>query len=173
MNFIKNIKSRSFLSISIVFFTVGCTAPKYPVNKIPKNKTYVKDEKNSLNKHHSFKKDRVPNFDYNNLGYYSDEGAYFGYFDQRGYYLDDSYYGYDRRLTYQDRQHRQGSFAPNVKHFRSYREDDGGGSYYYVPTRRYAPVRPHHPVHMEERNLGSGSYSGVTYQRPEDRVIRD
>lgn len=160
-----------FSSIAFMFF--GCSSSKYPVNQVAQKETFVKVENQKFTKHKNFKKDKVSNFDYNRLGYYSQEGAYFGYFNQQGYYCDDTYYAYDNRLTYRDRTNRQGAFSPNIKHFRAYREDDGGGSYYYVPNRHHMQVRPHHPVHFEERHLGSGSYEGLTSQNENDRVIRD
>ena len=150
---------------SLSFFITGCAnnTPSYPVNKIPPKQTAV-TEKLPVKKHKTFKNDRHPDFNYDQLGYHSQDGAYFGYFDRNGFYCDGIYYPYDNDLTYEDRLHRSGYFAPTVKHFPVYHEDDGGGYYYYVPSRYYLKKRPHHPVHYEERHLGSGSYRGLTYE---------
>jgi hypothetical protein len=149
----------------LVLLITGClNTAQYPVNQIPPKQTSVVEESN-VSKHLNFKNDRVSQFDYNRLGYYSNDGAYFGYFDHNGYYCDDVYYPYDDKFRYKDRTHRSGHFSPTVKHFRVYREnDDGGGNYYYVPSRYYIKNRPHHPVHYEERYIGSGSYRGLTYE---------
>ena len=146
------------LLLPLPLLIIGCmNSPEYPTNTISPKQTAVAEETNT-SKHLSFKNDRVSNFDYDRLGYYSDDGAYFGYFDRNGYYCDDIFYPYDDRFRYDDRVRRSGYFAPRVRHFRVYREDDGGGNYYYVPRRHYIKNRPHHPVHYEERHIGSGSY---------------
>ena len=152
------------LLLLLPLLIIGCmNSPEYPTNTIPPKQTAVVEEVNT-SKHLSFKNDRISGFDYDRLGYYSDDGAYFGYFDRNGYYCDDIFYPYDDRFRYDDRVKRSGYFAPRVRHFRVYREDDGGGNYYYVPHPYYIKNRPHHPIHHEERYLGSGSYRGLTYK---------
>ncbi|HHH20036.1 MAG TPA: hypothetical protein ENK86_05970 [Campylobacterales bacterium] len=157
-------QQKRLLLLPLPLLIIGCmNTPEYPVNAIPPKQTAVAEEPNTT-KHLNFKNDRVSDFDYNRLGYYSDDGAYFGYFDRRGYYCDDIFYPYDDHFRYEDRMRRGGQFAPTVRHYRVYREDDGGGNYYYVPDRHYIKNRPHHPVHYEEHHLGSGSYRGLTYE---------
>jgi len=41
--------------------------------------------------------------------------------------------------------------------------DNGNGYYYLAPDSYTIKRRPVHPIHVEERFIGSGSYSGLSY----------
>ncbi len=63
---------------------------------------------------------RYSNFDYESEGYYNDDGYYYGYYDNRGYFYDNIFYAYDDQYTYYDRRHRIGHFAHHYHHYRPY-----------------------------------------------------
>ena len=74
----------------------------------------------------SFRKDshrydkRYSSFDYEDNGYYNDDGYYYGYYDNRGYFYDNVFYSYDNQYTYYNRQHHLGYFGYSYHHHRPY-----------------------------------------------------
>ena len=74
----------------------------------------------------SFRKDnhrydkRYSNFDYENNGYYNDDGYYYGYYDRDGYFYNNIFFTYDRTYTYNDRRYRRGYFSHRHHHYRPY-----------------------------------------------------
>jgi len=70
--------------------------------------------------HHRYDK-RYAHFDYENQGYYNDDGYYYGYYDNRGYFYNNIYFTYNNLYTYDDRCHRRGHFSYGYHHRRHYR----------------------------------------------------
>jgi len=106
--------------LSILF--LAC-ATDLPQNKISPKKTFVKPEKPFKQ---SFSKDdhrynaRYQNFNYDRLGYSNNTGAYYGFYNQQGYFYDNRYYNYDNQYTYDDRFNRRGMFGLDRLHDRQY-----------------------------------------------------
>jgi hypothetical protein len=84
--------------------------------KITKKRNYKKFKKD----HHRYDK-RYRNFDYDERGYYNNDGFYFGFYDRRGYFFNNIYFEYNSRYRYRDRVYVRGEFAPNHHHYRTYR----------------------------------------------------
>jgi len=169
------------------------TSKSVKVNKIPPKKTFVKDESNSLEKLETVEGIEISPSEAKSLEtlqtetitatnnsnssssysirkpltYKNDFGGDFGYFDEYGYYYNGCYFHYGDGYTYQDRLHRRGRFNPRVRHIRvcggGEDYDNGNGYYYPVPDSYTIKRRPMHPIHVEERFIGSGSYSGLSY----------
>jgi len=103
------------------------------------------------------------------LSYKNDFGGDFGYFDRYGYYYNGCYFHYNRRYRYEDRRDRRGYFSPRVRHLRVCEDYDNGNGYYYpAPSSSTIKHRVAHPERLEERYIGSGSYSGLTYDPKKD-----
>jgi hypothetical protein len=186
-------KKYIILISSILILGTGCssTSKNIKVNKIPPKKTFVKNESNPLDKLETvegieispseaksletLKTETITSTNSNSnstsysiqkpLTYKNDFGGDFGYFDEYGYYYNGCYFHYGDGYTYQDRLHRRGRFNPRVRHIRVCGEDyDNGNGYYYLAPDSYTiKRRPVHPIHAEERFIGSGSYSGLSY----------
>ena len=69
--------------------------------------------------HHRYDK-RYSNFDYENNGYYNDDGYYYGYYDRDGYFYNNIFFTYNRTYTYSDRRYRRGYFSHRHHHYRPY-----------------------------------------------------
>ena len=111
---------------------IGCTSSSYPIHNIPPKNTVVKEEpktEKEFKKDHHRYDNRYRNFDYNRLGYSSDNGLYYGYFDDMGYFYNNIYFIYNDEYTYEDRYHRRGHFSPHVEHMRVYHPQEFGPSY--------------------------------------------
>lgn len=63
---------------------------------------------------------RYSNFDYDNEGYYNDDGYYYGYYDTTGYFFNNIFFLYTLNFTYNDRRYRRGYFRPHRHHHRAY-----------------------------------------------------
>lgn len=129
---------------------------------------------------------KYPDFNYNRDSYYNDDGLYFGFFNQRGYYINDIYFEYRDRYGYYDRVHRRGYFRPHIKHVRYYdyyqdrRNDyiDNGDCYmekhhYY---NRYPNYRRHHPYrnhYRDDARVVEHRYDNKDYRQEEQRPHRD
>ena len=90
-----------------------------PTNALTTRITPKKVKSNFKEDNHRYDK-RYNNFDYETNGYYNDDGYYYGYYDNRGYFYDNIYYAYDNQYTYYNRQHRLGYFGRNYHHHRPY-----------------------------------------------------
>jgi len=174
--------NRYIIFITILLGVVGCSNRQnsnqvVKVNHIPPKKTYVKDDTPSLEELETIEGVEVidsvqtststttPLSQPKPLTYKNNFGGDFGYFDRHGYYYNGCYFHYRDGYTYEDRLHRRGHFDPRVRHIRVCGEDyDNGGGYYYPAPDSYTiKNRVAHPEHLEERYIGSGSYSGLTY----------
>ncbi len=118
-----NIMKNLFFTVLLPITFIGCASNSYPVNNIPPKKTFVKSEPETKE---TFRKDDhrynsyYQNFDYNRLGYSSDNGLYYGYFDHQGYFYNNIYFIYDDEYTYEDRYYHKGPFSPNLEQIRIY-----------------------------------------------------
>ncbi|SFV56642.1 hypothetical protein MNB_SV-12-1746 [hydrothermal vent metagenome] len=95
---------------------IGGGDKSYKIQKPKKSKKIKKFKKD----HHRYDK-RYRDFDYDNRGYYNDDGFYFGYFDRSGYFFNNIYFEYDSEYTYHDRVYIRGNFSPHHTHHRAYR----------------------------------------------------
>ncbi len=77
------------------------------------NKKFKKDD-------HRYEKE-YRNFNYQQEGYYSDEGYYYGYYDNQGYFYNNIFFLYNNLYTHYDRMHHRGYFSPSHRHHRRYR----------------------------------------------------
>jgi len=126
-----------YLSLLLPIAFVGC-ANDYPIHKIPDKHTAVLDEGAVKGEgvrvvNHRYNP-RYRNFDYDRLGYISNNGLYYGYYDDVGYFYNDVYYPYDDRYRYDDRVYHRGYFSPsyirvNRPKFRVYHPIEYGPSY--------------------------------------------
>lgn len=100
-----------------------------------------------------------PDFDYNRYGYQNEDGLYFGFFNQKGYYINDVYFEYRDGYSYYDRLHRRGYFRPHIRHVRYYDYIDNSDCYVekrYYYYNRYPHYRRHHPYRSHYRDNGRG-----------------
>ncbi len=63
---------------------------------------------------------RYSNFNYDNEGYYNDDGYYYGYYDTTGYFFNNIFFLYTLNFAYNDRRYRRGYFRPHRHHHRAY-----------------------------------------------------
>ena len=178
-------KTISILTL-ITFSTmlIGCSNTKQPVVNINKDiKTYVKEERSSSSKQggdiSNFKRDdhrfdsRYSNFNYGNLGYYDNQGLYYGYYDRDGYFYNNIYFRYDDQYSYDNRVQRCGNFEADHRHRRRYeyhRDNDWNRQHNYRRQHQYVDgyYYPVHPQHIEERSIGAGSYNNMSYRNHSD-----
>ena len=101
---------------------VGGDKQNHEVKKVQKFKktTKSKNRKKFKKDHHRYDK-RYSSFDYDNRGYYNNDGFYFGFYDRSGYFFNNIYFEYDSRYTYRDRVYIRGEFSTNHHHYRTYR----------------------------------------------------
>ena len=89
--------------------------------------TFNKTIKKEITTKQKFKRDdhrydkRYHNFNYDQNGYYNDEGLYYGYYDQTGYFFNNIFFQYNAQYSYQDRVYQRGYFQPHHRHLRVYR----------------------------------------------------
>ncbi len=129
---------------------VGCASNPFPTNNIPPKKTAVISEPLVNGKFrkddHRFD-DRYRNFDYNRLGYSSNNGLYYGYFDDVGYFYNNIYFEYDDEYTYDDRFNKRGYFDSNVEQIRVYIYHDNNGwnqKHHYREPNQYVGHFPYY-----------------------------
>jgi len=188
------VKKNIFIVLSLLtssMFT-ACSTNGEKININRDIKTAVKDNGNHSSKTTSisnFRRDnqmfdsRYSDFDYPNLGYRNNQGLYYGYYDHNGYFYNNIYFEYDDRYRYEDRKNRCGPFSPDRRHIRVYRyhRDNNWnrehhyrepmeyvGDYYYYERNPNPRFRVIHPQHIEELNLGAGSYNNLSYQNHSD-----
>ncbi len=177
----KTISILTLLTFSTIF--LGCSNKKQPSMNINKDiKTYVKKESGTSNKNgdiSNFKRDdhrfdsRYSGFNYGNLGYYNNQGLYYGYYDRDGYFYNNIYFDYNDQYTYNDRNQRCGSFGVDSGHRRRYeyhRHNDWNRRHNYRPLHQYVDgyYYPVHPQHIEEMSIGAGSYNNMSYRNHTD-----
>ena len=90
-----------------------------PTNALTTRITPKKIKSNFREDNHRYDK-RYSNFNYEDNGYYNDDGYYYGYYDNRGYFYDNVFYAYDNQYTYYNRRHHLGHFGHSYHHHRPY-----------------------------------------------------
>jgi hypothetical protein len=86
------------------------------------------------------------------------------------------YFQYNDRYRYEDRKNRCGAFDRNKRHIRLYqyhRDNNWNREHHYREPMQYVGdyyyyERPQHPQHIEELNIGAGSYDNLTYKNHSD-----
>lgn len=179
-----------FTSSLLSLLFSGClntptSTDKVKVNPIPPKKTYVTEESSATHtsKQKRFRSDdhrfddRYRNFDYDRYGYYSNNGLYYGYFDENGYFYNNMYFTYDQNHTYAQRYQRIGPFSPDEENIRVYLyhpTNDWNKEHHYAQPNQYVgqflyyetDPRPRFRVyHLQEKGPGNGS---LTYQGSEE-----
>ncbi|KIM05479.1 MAG: hypothetical protein KN64_03080 [Sulfurovum sp. AS07-7] len=118
---------------------------------------------------------RYPNFNYNRDAYYNDDGLYFGFFNNKGYYVNDIYFEYRDRYGYYDRLHRRGYFRPHIRHVRYYdyyrdrRGDYVDNTNCYVEEHHYYNRHPHYRRHHHPYRRHYRDYGRVVEHRYDNR----
>ena len=145
--------------------------PKAKMNRLTTRITPKKVKSSFRKDSHRYDK-RYSNFDYENNGYYNDEGYYYGYYDNRGYFYDNIFYVYDNQYTYYDRRHHLGYFAYSHHHHRPYVYHSFNNwnrvhcyrepnvivyGHYYEPT--YYPPQPRNNYYPAYDNRYGNNYS--------------
>ena len=105
--------SPSYSSTQTPTYTKSYTKTVVPNSSVTNSHTFKSD-------HHRYDK-RYQNFDYDNQGYYNDDGYYYGYYDNRGYFYNNIFFTYSRLYSYDDRRYHRGQFLPRHHHHRTYR----------------------------------------------------
>jgi len=181
----------SILTLALIFTACADKSEPFDINR--KIETHVKDEKSSQSTNNgsisNFRRDdhrfdsQYSGFDYPNLGYRNNQGLYYGYYDQVGYFYDNIYFEYNNQYNYSDRHNRRGNFGTANRHIRTYehhrnnnwnREHNYRQQYQYVGEYNYYQPHPsprfrnYHPQHIEELSIGAGSYNNMSYRNHTD-----
>ena len=90
-----------------------------PTNTLTTRITPKKVKSNFKKDNHRYDK-RYRSFNYERDGYYNDDGYFYGYYDNRGYFYDNVFYAYDNQYTYYDRRNHLGYFRHSFHHHRPY-----------------------------------------------------
>ena len=176
---------KKFIITFLPLVFMGCTNTPHVVkiNKIPpKIKTAVVEEVSTTQKiqadDHRYNS-QYQNFNYDRLGYSTNNGIYYGYYDHQGYFYNNCYFTYDDQYTYNDRYNRIGYFDRNNNQHRPYiyhNNNSWNRDHHYTEENQYMDYKPYYQ-HNQRPNPrvyhpqdGQIYYGDLSYQNSRENI---